>query len=89
MTHQEQIDEIMDNFDFAKVAFVMEATDWRWAEEGGMFVPNEATIRATARRLLNGLEGPKYGIAARGGFWAQVECGVLSLWFAVDHWDCC
>jgi hypothetical protein len=51
-TKQEHIDEVMDQFDFGRVAKAMKVLDWKWvnAEEG---VPQEWELRQEARRLLN------------------------------------
>lgn len=50
---QEQIDEIMDNFDFDLVYKIMLAVDWKWADgEGGMSLPTVPELRECARRLL-------------------------------------
>lgn len=49
---QSLVDEIMDWFDFHRVARIMEALDWKWAsaEEG---IPCEAELRKQARKLIN------------------------------------
>lgn len=54
----EMIDNILDNFDFSRVAKCMEVLEWKWwdiplSENDG--IPLEADIRVTARRLLKGL----------------------------------
>jgi hypothetical protein len=46
-----QRDQIMDTFDFAKVAKVMQFLDWEWAFTNG--VPEEWEIRQQARNLMN------------------------------------
>ena len=76
MTRQEvlenQMDEIMDSFDFDQVKKMMSATDWIWAssEEG---IPDQYELRKEARRLM------KQAIAgedcATGGFRAWVTEG--------------
>lgn len=51
---QQKIDEIMDNFDFGKVAKVMEFLEWKWwnrTSEGG-FIPESYELRAKAREEL-------------------------------------
>ena len=81
------VNEIMDWFDFAKVAKVMEALDWKWANER----PSEPEIRARARELIEDAVKNKRGIAS-GGFFAkyQEEEGeeFIELSFVVDSWDC-
>jgi hypothetical protein len=69
-TKQELIDEVMDNFDFSRVAKVMEALDWTWFGYG---VPAEPDIRSAVRKHLSTvygtakIQGRKYGMAT-GGF---------------------
>ena len=56
------IDEIMDEFNFARVLTTMEALDWKWgtAKGGlgpnprGLGIPDMDDLRATAERLLRG-----------------------------------
>lgn len=81
---QRMIDEIMDCFDFAKVHTCMVALDWQWVGRG---VPEELEIRQRARQLLR--ECVERNIGGTGGFEVSIdrEEGVLTLIFAVDHWD--
>jgi hypothetical protein len=93
MTRQEvlnnQLDEIMDTFDFDQVGKMMSATDWIWARsENG--VPDQRELRQEARRLM------KQAIAgedcATGGFRTWVTEGKdkdgpwtkLNLSFGID-----
>ena len=93
MTRQEvlnnQLDEIMDSFDFDQVQKMMSATDWIWARsENG--VPDQRELRQEARRLM------KQAIAgedcATGGFRTWVTDGTdkdgpwtkLNLSFGID-----
>lgn len=69
---QDHIDEIMDNFDFGKVAKVMQFLNWQWAySDTG--VPEEPELRETARRYLHQAydystaQGRKYTMST-GGF---------------------
>jgi hypothetical protein len=93
MTREEvlnnQMDEIMDSFDFDQVQKMMSATDWMWAssEDG---IPDQYELRKEARRLM------KQAIAgedcATGGFRAWVTDGTdrdgawakLNLSFGID-----
>lgn len=53
-THQQMIDEVMDSFDFGKVAAVMEFLGWEWGcEDNRTSVPDERTIRKEARRVMS------------------------------------
>lgn len=95
MNKQKMIDEIMDNFDFAKVARVMSDLDWEWAtHNGGMEIPNEPEIRQEARRLLREVAGkdtPAPCSVECGGFKAEKyldnDTEVLSLSFVAESWD--
>lgn len=50
----EQINEVMDWFDFGKVAKTMKALDWKHQNlEGNFFVPLEGELREKARNLLS------------------------------------
>jgi hypothetical protein len=68
-----QLNEIMDSFDFDQVHKIMSALNWKWAyaDRGG--VPDQSEIRKEARRLM------KQAIAgddcATGGFHAWVVDG--------------
>lgn len=46
----EMIDNIMDNFDFSRVARCMEVLEWKWHNVEG--VPEESNIRKLARELM-------------------------------------
>jgi len=54
LIHEEQIDYIIDNFNFEKVRCVMLSLDWQWActEGNGHAVPSIARLKAMARHLL-------------------------------------
>jgi hypothetical protein len=93
-TKQEHIDEVMDEFDFGKVAKAMKALDWRWATTAGM-VPLECDLRQQARKLL----GLAYDgatdfnvspyMTGTGGFEATYskEYDNLGLKFVVASWE--
>lgn len=46
---QNQVDEIMDEFDFDKVHEVMEVLNWQWRDIG---IPDKVEIRRSARKLM-------------------------------------
>ncbi len=54
LKHEEQIDYIIDKFNFEKVRCVMLALDWQLActEGKGYAVPSIARLKAMARHLL-------------------------------------
>ncbi len=66
---QKQIDEIMDNFDFSRVATMMEAVHWGWGIPP--VVPEEPEIRTEARRHLR--QAVENGSSACSGFTACCE----------------
>ena len=93
MTKQELIDEVMDNFDFGKVAKAMKALGWVWATTD-FDVPEEPDIRKQVRELLNkAYDGAisKEGdyTTGTGGFEAayEIDYKVLSLKFIVSSWE--
>lgn len=88
MTKQENIDEIMDHFDFGKVHKIMEAVDWTWANsEFG--VPMEWELRKRARSLLSDA-WDQQTMMSTGGFTARFlnedESDGLQLEFTVEKW---
>jgi hypothetical protein len=93
MTREEvlndQLDYIMDSFDFNKVQKMVSAADWVWAsaEEG---VPSEYELRKEARRMMKkAIKGCGCGT---GGFRTWVSDGIengrpwtrLNLSFGID-----
>jgi len=84
---QVQIDQIMDCFDFPRVAKVMEFLNWTWFDVGR--VPVEYEIRKYTRDLLkrsaNKLQDGQY-LGSRG-FMAGKENGRLYLRFELDSVD--
>lgn len=82
---QEQIDQIMDEFDFLRVREIMEATDWTWSGQGDEYIPEESELRTVARRHLKAVAFDKdIEVSSSGGFTAEQNDGVLSLFFGVD-----
>ena len=95
------IDDIMDEFNFAKVLKTMEALDWKWRGE----TPSMDDLRETAERLLRGAAKSRLGdykdsywelgiINGTGGFQATAFCDEtktritgLDLKFVVSEWD--
>lgn len=72
---QEMIDDIMDNFDFNKVAKCMKALNWKWHDvDGSVNVPEEHHIRKEARKLMNSVKDVCHHrtfITGTGGFYVQ------------------
>jgi hypothetical protein len=86
---QEQIDEIMDRFDFERVHDVMMHLNWTWRD--ALEPPTTYEIRAHARERLK--DAVKHGSSNTGGFVATKEEGVddgkpwvrMNLLFAVEQ----
>lgn len=97
------IDDIMDEFNFAKVLKTMEVLDWKWAASNG--VPTMDELREQAERLLRDAAEARLGdykssywelgvICGTGGFQATAFCDEaktritgLDLKFVVSEWD--
>jgi len=89
----EMIDNIMDNFDFSRVAKTMLGLNWKWfsVPEG---VPLEADIRVTARRLLKGIPDvfmkDNYCTGTGGlqvnAWYENTELVLMELTFVVAGW---
>ena len=96
------IDEILDEFNFAKVQSAMEALDWTWA---GVGIPTISDLRNEAHRLLRGAANARLyefkdehwleGIQnSTGGFEAKAWCDEskehitdLELKFVLASWE--
>lgn len=77
---QEQMDEIMDSFEFDKVLSVMQHLNWEWKDAG---VPDEYEIRQSARRTMKSAIECN-GQSATGGFTAAVEDNPKGGWVRLD-----
>ena len=89
---QNKIDNIMDNFNFAKVEKAIQATGWRWASVEG--TPEESDLRKQARRLLKEVsvkyvkESDFRCYISTGGFKAtKYFDGELELEFIMASWE--
>lgn len=89
---QSQIDYIIDNFNFEKVALVMQTLDWGWSQESGqpgLGVPSISRLKKTARHLLRG--SIDASVTGSGGFMARysTEDGeeLFSLSFVIEEHD--
>lgn len=88
---EEQIEEVMENFNFERVHSVMKYLKWSWHIEG---VPSIEMIKNEAKRLLIEVYNSchKYGenqwSIATGGFQVvyKVNKG-FSLEFVIESWD--
>lgn len=88
--HQSKIDYIIDNFNFEKVALVMQTLDWGWASESGqpgLTVPPVSKLKKTARHLLK--SSIDANVIGSGGFRADYnpEDDTFSLCFIIEEHD--
>ena len=97
----EMIDDIMDEFDFAKVHMTMDYLGWKWVGEA----VDIDMLRKEARRLLKGAAQARLGefidehweqgiLNGTGGFQATAFCDAtktkiiaLDLKFVLTEWD--
>jgi hypothetical protein len=67
-----QVDEIMDSFDFRRVASVMEHLNWTWKDS--KIPPDEYEIRKEARSIMRVAIQQGESVST-GGFIARLHCG--------------
>jgi hypothetical protein len=69
---QEQIDEVMDSFDFESVEKIMHSLNWEWSTGEGMNkeIPDQYEIRKSARERMRA--AAKVGYSSSGGFSARL-----------------
>lgn len=77
---QDQMDEIMDSFEFDKIHSVMRHLDWEWKDAG---VPDEYEIRQSARRTMRSAIECN-GTSSTGGFTAIVDDNPEGGWVRLD-----
>lgn len=78
-----QVDEIMDSFDFRKVASVMKHLNWTWHDS--KTPPDEYEIRSKARKLMRqAIEQDESTLS--GGFAVAIRSGEENgkKWTAID-----
>lgn len=96
--YRDDIDKIIDWFDFERVHRVMTELDWRWGLPGSSEVPELPELRQAARRLMNeavqGMEqaNSKQFTIETGGFRVQVQQDeedkiFIRLAFELANWD--
>lgn len=86
------IDNIMDNFDFGRVAKCMEVLEWRWCDVEG--IPQEPDIRKLARKLLKQVpetfRKEEYYTGTGGlyvrAWYENMELVLMELTFVVADW---
>ena len=88
----DEIDYIIDKFNFERVHIAMTAVDWKWAQQSlaPTQVPNVARLKVTARHLLE-VAYKEMTTSSSGGFLAEYHPsidnsdGFLSLKFVLDQ----
>ena len=84
---KELIDDIMDNFDFLKVRFVMDTVHWKWGSD----LPSIEALEERARSLLSRVSKMTSKVSiSTGGFRATHEINnmkkhVLRLEFILEQ----
>jgi hypothetical protein len=88
----EQITEIMDTFDFGKVAKVMEFVGWQWSARPNdpfdpqFYTPAESDLRRSSREKLEAVAAHDGNVSvSSGGFTATKEGGRLFLEFVLEE----
>lgn len=92
-SQRKQIDEIMDAFNFRRVARCMKMLKWHWGSGDNHRIPTESELRVSARARLyevcresNAKQSDLYLMS--GGF--NAFCGSdggLRLAFELDNWE--
>lgn len=77
----QEIEQILDNFDFEKVYKVMKTLRWEWNFCGEYHIPNSEELRTEAARLLTIADGDIYQSVTAGGFVATKDETGLRLIF--------
>lgn len=87
--YEEQIEEILSNFNFRKVRDVMESLEWTWYGCGGS--PNEYALIKAAERILESVvkfdKSETHRSVATGGFVARYTDGLLTLSFCIESFS--
>ena len=99
MTQREQINEILDNFDFDKVEVVMKALDWKWWNSENS-IPTKFEMQKKAASLLEDAyyEAKKWkvshylvgcgGFEATASYWeGEVRLGLSFVVAGWSTWD--
>lgn len=81
--------EILDHFDFHRVAMVMKIIQWTWGMDEGSHYPSAEELKVEATRLLWGCycEPGERACISCGGLYAEREGDQLRLYFALEDED--
>ena len=84
-SYEEQIETIMNSFDFVIVCRAMQAVDWHWHDLD--HTPNVDELRQGARDLLNTIVKEDAKVMSTGGFEVTKLNNVLILKFVLEEYD--
>ncbi len=87
LNKQNQIQEILDNFDFNKVQSVMQHLNWKWSMGPNNYaIPTIENLVDMATQLLKDAEAASDDpfIVGCGGFEAEKSGGDLNLKFVIE-----
>ncbi len=79
----EQIEEVLDAFDFDYVKKIMMFLDWKWGAGADAYIPSYNELRRTAKQLLE--DTYLQGRCVTGGLEAEDSDGILRLVFIVTQ----
>lgn len=79
--------EVMDNFDFRRVALVMKHLKWSWGLAPNAHVPDESEIRRRVRERMVELYEKDLSCSDTGGFRIERYDGVLKVVFVLTDWE--
>jgi hypothetical protein len=90
-TYQQQIQEILDHFDFRRVSAYMRWAGWHWFRKDAEgrevpYEPQEVDLRNAAARLLKHV-ADCLGWCEVGGLRADLSGGKLRLAFELESWN--
>lgn len=82
--YTEQMENILNNFDFEQARRVMFALNWTWRTDS--VPPSIYRMIKTSRQLLREVAFKGSLLASSGGFVAENIDGILTLSFVVESW---
>ncbi|MBP6802526.1 MAG: hypothetical protein KA362_00305 [Chloroflexi bacterium] len=78
------VQNVLNNFDFARVQQVMLFMGWRWQVGNALRVPTVPELEATARMMLELLSDEQSSVTS-GGLVADIDDGALRLRFVIEQ----
>jgi hypothetical protein len=79
--------EVLDNFDFRRVALVMKHLKWSWGLAPNARVPDESEIRCSVRERLVELYEKNLSCTDTGGFRIERYEDFLKVMFVLTDWE--